>query len=129
MEKQNENLRERLLARMPQPEDLAAYREQTATLLAKHAKALRWAKFEGVLFGYVAIAFVFLWLQNRWHLDAAALLRIQIISAAMFLCAGFANVRYKIYDSQIATLKELKQIQLQILELQDSLRKTGENRP
>ena len=26
----------------------------------------------------------------------------------MFLCAGVASVRYKIYDSQIATLKEIK---------------------
>jgi hypothetical protein len=33
------------------------------------------------------------------------------------------QVRYKIYDSQVATLKEIKQLQLQILELQRSLRK------
>jgi acetolactate synthase regulatory subunit len=31
--------------------------------------------------------------------------------------------------SQIATLKEIKQVQLQILELQASLRKAGESQP
>ncbi len=127
MAQQTSNLREGLLAAMPQPENLAAYREQTAALLAKHAKALRWAKFEGMLFGYCAMAFGWLWLQNLWHLDAAVLLRVQIISAAMFLCAGLASVRYKIYDSQIATLKEIKQVQLQILELQASLGKSVED--
>jgi hypothetical protein len=123
MAQQSNDLRERLLATLPQPENLAAYRKETAALLAKHARALRWAKYEGIIFGYVAMVFTMLWLQNHWHLDAAVLLRVQLISAVMFLCAGIASVHYKIYDSQIATLKEIKQVQLQILELQASLRK------
>ena len=40
MEQQNDTLRERLLSRLPQPENLAAYREETASLLAKHQRAL-----------------------------------------------------------------------------------------
>ena len=123
MAQQSNDLRERLLAALPQPQNLSAYREETAALLAKHAKALRWAKYEGILFCYVAIAFTMLWFQNHWHLEAALLLRIQVICGVMFLCAGIASVHYKIYDSQIATLKEIKQVQLQILELQSSLRK------
>src|ERR1700733_2975779 len=126
MEKQNDSVRERLLARLPQPENLAAYREQTAALLEEHARALRWARFEGVLFGYVAMAFVMLWLQNHCHLDAGVLLRVQIISAFMPLCAAVASLRYEIYKSQVATLKEVKQVQLQILELQASLQKKGD---
>jgi hypothetical protein len=125
MEKQNESVRDRLLARLPQPENLATYREETAALLAKHARALRWAKLEGVLFGYLALAFTILWLQNHWHLNADVLLRVQLISAVMFLCAGIARLHFDIYDSQIATLKEIKQVQLQVLELQASLQKDG----
>ena len=121
MAEQSNDLRERLLATLPQPQNLAAYREETATLLAKHARALRLARFEGILFGYVAMAFVMLWLQNHWHLDAALLLRVQIISAFMALCTAVASLRYEIYKSQVATLKELKQVQLQILEVQASL--------
>src|ERR1039458_5723414 len=40
----NDSIRDRLLARMPQPENLAAYREETASLLAKHEKALFWER-------------------------------------------------------------------------------------
>ena len=123
MEKQNDSMRERLLARLPQPENLAAYREETASLLAKHERALRWARTEGLLFGYVAWAFVLLWLQNYWHLGADVLLRVQILSGLLALCAVVASLRYEIYKSQIATLKEVKQVQLQILEVQASLQK------
>jgi hypothetical protein len=42
MAQQSNNLRERLLATLPQPENLAAYREETNVLMAKHARALRW---------------------------------------------------------------------------------------
>ena len=42
MEKKNDSLRERLLAHLPQPENLEGYREDTASLLAKHEKALFW---------------------------------------------------------------------------------------
>jgi hypothetical protein len=44
MDQKNNNLRERLLSRLPQPENIAAYREETASLLAKHEKALFWEK-------------------------------------------------------------------------------------
>jgi hypothetical protein len=123
MAEQRNDLRERLLAAMPQPENLAAYREETATLLARHARAQRWARHEAIMFGYLAIAFTMLWLQNHWHLDAPLLLRIQIISGVMYLCAATATLYSRIYDSQISTLKEIKQVQLQILELQASQRK------
>jgi hypothetical protein len=39
MEKGSDGLRERLLARLPQPENVAGYREETAVLLAKHERA------------------------------------------------------------------------------------------
>jgi hypothetical protein len=36
MERGNSELREGLLARLPQPENLSGYREEVAVLLAKH---------------------------------------------------------------------------------------------
>ena len=123
MAQQTNDLRERLLATLPQPENLAAYREETATLLVKHARAIRWARFEGILFGWLAIAFSMLWLQSHWHFDTGILIRCQLISAFMALSAAVSGVRYYIYSSQIATLKEIKQVQFQILELEASLRK------
>lgn len=123
MAQQTNDLRERLLAALPEPANFATYREETASLLARHAKALRWARHEALLFGYLTIAFTMLWLQNHWHFDAGVLIRVQLISAFMALCAAVASLHYYTYSSQIATLKEIKQVQLQILELQASLRK------
>jgi len=40
----------------------------------------------------------------------------------MFFYGVIYVARYEIYASQVATLKEIKQVQLQILELQASLR-------
>ncbi len=38
MEQQNDTLRERLLSRLPQPENLAGFARETASLLAKHER-------------------------------------------------------------------------------------------
>ena len=59
MAQQSNDLRERLLATLPQPENLAAYREETAALLAKHARALRWDKFTANTFFFLAVALFF----------------------------------------------------------------------
>jgi hypothetical protein len=124
MAQQSNDLRERLLAALPQPENLAAYREETAALLTRHARALRWDKFTAYLFVFLAVALWFLWTPNLpWHLGARTVHGFQVASALMFFFGVIYTARYEIYASQVATLKEIKQVQLQILELQASLRK------
>lgn len=124
MAQQSNDLRERLLASLPQPENLAAYREETAALLAKHAKALRWDKALASMFIFLATALWFLWIPNQpWHLGANIIHGFQAASALMFFFGVIYTARYEIYASQVATLKEIKQVQLQILELQASLRR------
>lgn len=121
MAQQSNDLRDRLLASLPQPERLANYRDETATLLAKHARALRWDK---VLANTVVLfAVASLTLSSFWHLDPSTLNRLQIGSAALYFIGLILQVNYRIYGSEVATLKEIKQAQLQILELQASLRK------
>ena len=44
MEQKSSSMRDKLLARLPQPENLEGYREETVALLAKHEKALFWEK-------------------------------------------------------------------------------------
>jgi hypothetical protein len=44
----------------------------------------------------------------------------------MFFAALSTGLRYYINRSKVDILKEVKQVQLQVLELQASLRKTGE---
>ena len=123
MAQQTNDLRERLLATLPQPENLATYREATATLLAKHARALRWEKYTANMLVFVGVGLVFLWNRGPWHPGTYALHWLQVMSAVFFFMGLIYAVRYKVYESQVATLKEIKQVQLQILELQASLGK------
>ena len=123
MAQQTNDLRERLLATLPQPENLDGYREETASLLAKHARALRWDKVTANTLAFLAVALVFLWNHGPWSLGTTALIYLQVMSAVFFFLGLIYSVRYEIYEKQVATLKEIKQVQFQILELQASLRK------
>jgi p-aminobenzoyl-glutamate transporter AbgT len=122
MTQQSNDLRERLLAALPQPEKLIAYREETATLLAKHARALRWDHLTAYSFVFLA-ALLFIWSFYPGPLGGAAVHSFRVVSAVFYFVGAIFVVRYHIYGSQVATLKEIKQVQLQILELQASLRK------
>lgn len=121
MAQQTNNLRERLLAALPQPENLAAYRGETETLLARHARALRWDKITATAFVLIA-AGLFVWSCYPGPLGATAVYSFRFGSALFYFIGAIEAVQYKVYDSQVATLKEIKQVQLQILELQSSLR-------
>jgi p-aminobenzoyl-glutamate transporter AbgT len=129
MEQRNDSMRERLLVALPRPENLAAYREETAALLAKHAKALRWDKITQYMLLFLFIASVLLWNHGPYRPGTDMLHGLQGFSAVLFFLETIYAVRYEIYVSQIATLKEVKQVQLQILELQASLKTTRENQP
>lgn len=118
------DLRERLLATLPQPENLPAYREQTAALLGKHDRALRWDYIALNAFYTIAMVLFFISVGGpNWHVNSAMQYSFRFGSAVMLFAGLVFELRYRIYSNQIATLKELKQVQFQILELQASLRK------
>ncbi len=123
MEQQRtDTMRERLLARVPQPENLGAYREETATLLAKHARALRWDYFVVNTFYFLAGVLLFVSIPTaHWRPDEIMHHSFQFGSALMFFVGMIFDLRYRIYDNQIANLKEIKQVQLQLLEVQARL--------
>jgi hypothetical protein len=123
MAQQSNDLRERLLASLPQPENLAAYREETASLLAKHARALRWDNITAKMFLILSFALFLLWNHGPWRPGTFALIWLRVATAMFFFMGSIYSVRYEISEKQVATLKEIKQVQLQILELQASMRK------
>jgi hypothetical protein len=127
MEMGSDGLRERLLARLPQPENAATYRKETASLLAKHEKALFWEKMPSTVLYMSALALFFA--SSFWgqKLDAATThFHFLWFGAGVLYCVGAINdLRYNIYRNRVELLKEVKQVQLQILELQVSLRKDG----
>ena len=124
MAQQSNNLRERLLASLPQPENAATYREETSELLARHKRALRWDYIS--LNAFYTIAMVLFIISSggpAWHVNAAIQYSFRFGSGVMLFVGLVFEMRYRIYDSQVATLKEIKQLQLQVLELHASLRK------
>jgi len=121
-------MRERLLARLPQPENLAAYREETASLLAKHEKAIFWGeKFPARVLMWLAVA-VFMVVNSTWgpKLDTNGHIGFDAFAGVLFFAGAVNELGYRISRSKVDLLKEVKQVQLQVLELQASLRKTGE---
>ena len=121
----NDSIRDRLLARMPQPENLAAYREETASLLAKHEKALFWERMPPIVAfvsaGAIVIANMF-WTHN---IGAAVSQTMSFGIGLLFFAGVVTGLSYRINRSQVDLLKEIKQVQLQVLELQASLEKSG----
>jgi len=117
-------LRERLLAALPGPENLAAYRDETVALMSKHARALHWDKIAANTLYLIGFVLVFLWNHGPWRLGTTALVYLQVMSGVFFFMGLIYTVRYEIYAKQVDTLKEIKQVQLQILELQAELRKS-----
>jgi hypothetical protein len=122
MEQGNSSMRERLLARLPQPENLAAYREETESLLAKHEKALFWEKLMPLIFSGAALSIIVL-TGSLWGPMAN---NVKTAFLILIFLSTIYTVSYNISRSKIDLLKEIKQLQLQVLEVQASLRKTGD---
>lgn len=125
MEKTNDNIRERILSHLPQPENLAAYREETASLLARHEKALFWEKMPGVVLSASAMAILI----ANWfwaHKITAAVNQTMWFGIGLLVFGStVTGLKYQMNRSKVDLLKEIKQVQLQVLELQASLEKRG----
>lgn len=124
MKQPNDNLRERLLAHMPQPENLGAYREETASLLAKHEKALFWEKLGYTMCFVIVAIMVALWLLGLTPAAAMRQFFWPMVGSIYFL-GVLGTLGSRIYQSKVDILKEVKQVQLQVLELQASLQKSS----
>lgn len=127
MEHRGETIGERLLSRLPRPANLAAYQEEVASLLAKNEKTLRRNKWTvvRVWFFVIAVSAPFLWLagahfntpQGNWFLG---LVGFWVLFGAVEI------VKYVVQQGRMELLKELKQTQLQILELHGLLAKSDD---
>jgi hypothetical protein len=135
MEQRDDKLRERLLARLPQPENVAAYREETVLLMARHEKALFWEKLAYKTFALVGVAlflfasFSLIPLREQNLLGVNEKIFLCVMAGMFFFMGLLYALGYQVSQSKVDLLKEVKQVQLQILELQASLGKTRENQP
>jgi hypothetical protein len=119
-------MRDRLLGRLPDPENLAAHEEETASMLAKHEKALRWEKWTTQAIGLLAVG-VFLMTRSPWglRLDTTRTVVFDVVAGIFFFMSQLWRLEYDLGRSHVNLLKEVKQVQLQVLELQASLQKNG----
>jgi hypothetical protein len=124
MEKGSKGLRERLLARLPQAENVAGYRDETLSLLAKHERALYWEKVTASTFMLIG-GVLFMMANSTWgpKLDANGKIVFDVMAAFFYFLGANYQVGYQVSRSKVDLLKEVKQVQLQVLELQASLRK------
>jgi membrane protein insertase Oxa1/YidC/SpoIIIJ len=117
MEKGNESVRERLLSRLPQPGDVAGYRKEIEAQLKKKSESLstyRWTSW--VLLGcWLVLCFM------TGRVDSKAAVGLGTLAAMLLAVILVDAVRLEIRKAQFETFKEVKQVQVQILELRTSI--------
>jgi hypothetical protein len=124
MEKGNESMRERLLVRLPQPENREAYREETAALMARYDRALFWEKVTARTLMLIGGGlFIMANLKLGLNLGANEKIVFDVMAAVFYFLGAIYQVGFEVSRSKVDLLKEVKQVQLQVLELQASLRK------
>jgi hypothetical protein len=132
MEPRDDSIRDHLLSQLPQPANLAAYREEVVSLLEKKEKEVRRERrvmIELWVFTIV-VSILFLWMGAQ-RMGSKAV--DEAVLGPYFMgCAGFwflfalvYFVAHSINRSRLALLKEVKQLQVQVLELQALFSKSG----
>jgi len=122
----NESISERLLSRLPQPTNMAAYQEEVRSLLAENEKRLRRNKWTvaRVWIFVIAVSAPFLWLAGT-HFNTAEGNWFLGLVGFWVLFGAIEIAKYEHNQGRVELLKELKQVQLQILELHARLSKDG----
>ncbi len=126
MEHRSEALGELLLSRLPRPANLAAYQEEVSSLLAKNEKKLRqnkWTVWRFWIF-VIAVSIPFLVMAGEKFNTPAGNWFLGIVCVWVLL-AAIEVAKYEHNQGRVELLKELKQIQLQVLELHTLLGKGG----
>lgn len=126
MENRDNAIRELLLSRLPQPENLATYREEVKSLLEKNEKTLRQNKWtvRRVWIFVIALSIPCLYMAGGHYNTPAG----NWFMGAVYFWVLFGAIEIAKYDhnqARVELLKELKQIQLQVLELHGLLSKSG----
>jgi hypothetical protein len=126
MESNSQSIRDELLSQLPRPENLADYRNEVAALLEKNRKGLRREKW-----GTAAIWFFVSGLGTVLLTGAGMKMNTPNAAylgtfACFFLIWGAAEIlKHFINRSRVELLQEIKQVQWQVLELHETIRKAA----
>jgi hypothetical protein len=114
----NESISELLLSRLPQSANLAAYQKEVTSLLAENEKKLRrnkWTVVRVWIF-VVVVSAPFLWMAGT-HFNTAEGNWFLGLVGFWVLFGAIEIAKYEHKQSRVELLKELKLVQLQILQL------------
>jgi hypothetical protein len=125
MDKPPEPLRERLLAQFePDRDKLATYRKEVQAMLEKNEQTLRLQErqvglmVKGTFFFLLGIGFMTLaWL--LWGESPGVWLGFVVCFS--LICAGVELVKYYLIRTRVEILKEVKGLELQLLEIKEQL--------
>lgn len=126
MEKTNDSIRERILSRLPQPGNVAAYREEMASALAKNDRILRLESWVAMAYWLFAVGlFTFCVLHNQYWLNTPRGHISAFTTIMLLICGAVMVLKNMVNRSRVEILKEVKQLQLQMLELRAAIEKRG----
>ena len=127
MEPNSEHFRDQLLSRLPQPENLSDYRSSVAVLLDKNRRNLKREKwYSGAVWSFVVVLGTVLLTGAGMKLGSTQSGNAAFLGtfACFFLiCGAVELLKHFINRSRVDLLTEIKQLQLQVLELQKTVRK------
>jgi hypothetical protein len=114
----NESISELLLSRLPQPANLAAYQKEVTALLAENEKKLRRSKWTvvRVWIFVVLVSAPFLWMAGT-HFNTAEGNWFLGLVGLWVLLGAIEIAKYEHKQGRVELLKEIKLVQLQILQL------------
>ena len=111
-------MQNRLLSQLPGPNDLDAYRKKVAAILEKDRKQIRIDRIIATSFWiFCAVsAAAYLWFGDTW----SQLPRAPFLACIFFLWGGVEVLKHHIHSAEVELRKEVKQLQVQVLELQSA---------
>src|ERR1700759_5087896 len=123
----NDDIRERLLSHLPPASDLAAYRAQVAATLEKNQRRIRIERVTANLFWiFCALtATAYIWFST----GGTQLPRAPFLACIFLLLGGVEILKHHVHVAQVELQKEVKQVQVQLFELQMSLENGKRNTP
>lgn len=123
---QNDNIRDGLLARLPQPENLASYRAEVASTLETTQRAFRRERrFVVALWIFaVCLSTVFLTF-GGYHPNTLLGVWSAIMACFVLIYPSAELLKHFMNRSRVELLKELKQLQLQVLKVHALVQEKG----
>jgi hypothetical protein len=122
-----DSIRDRILSRLPEPANAAAYRDEMASTLAKNEQRLRLeGGYSAAIMWVLAVGFITACVMKgaRW-LDTARGHFMEFLVVLLLIGGAVEILKHAANRSRVELLKEVKQLQLQVLELRAAMEKSG----